>query len=54
MDKSFEPLDIHEAAIHIEHYAREQGLSPGAMCDIFSVGMIAARVLAPHLLPNAD
>ena len=47
MEIDFAPPDLRSAAMQIEHYAREHGLSPSAVCDIFSVGIAAAKILTP-------
>lgn len=49
-NERFEPETIEEALSQIGRYARENGLSPRVVCDLFSAGMVSARLLAPGLL----
>lgn len=53
MQKGFEPPSLQSAAATIERYALENGLTPGAVCDIFNAGLLAARILAPHMVEQA-
>jgi hypothetical protein len=47
MDPSISPPDIESALLRIGQYARENDLTPDEVCDYFSAGMLAARVLRP-------
>lgn len=49
MNENFDPVSIECAVARIAQYAREHKLSPSAVCDIFSAGLCAARILAPGL-----
>jgi hypothetical protein len=49
VNDNFEPKTIDGAVTRIAEYAREHKLTPGAVCDIFSAGLCAARILAPDL-----
>jgi hypothetical protein len=50
VNDNFEPTTIESAATRIIDYARENKLTPGAVCDIFNAGLCAARILAPDLV----
>jgi hypothetical protein len=47
MDPSISPPDIESALLRIRQYAREHDLTPDEVCDYFSTGIVAARVLRP-------
>jgi hypothetical protein len=49
MNENFDPKTIESAAARIAEYAREHKLTPSAVCDIFSAGLCAARIIAPDL-----
>ena len=54
MNDTFLPQNIDSAISRIAQYAREHQLSPVMVCDIFSAGLCAARILSPQLANAAD
>jgi hypothetical protein len=50
VENEFGPTTMAHAMATIERFAVESGMTPRAVCDVFSAGMVATRVVAPHLL----
>ena len=49
MNERHKPQDIKSAVSSIAQYAEAHALSPEMVCDIFSAGLCAARILRPEL-----
>jgi len=47
--ESLAPIDLKAALSMVADYARTSGLTPQQVTDLFSVGIVAARVLRPDI-----